>query len=442
MVFLIKAAQLILSLSILVMVHEFGHFFFARLFKTRVEKFRLFFDPWFALCKRKIGGTEYGIGWLPLGGYVKISGMIDESMDREQMKEAPKPWEFRSKKAYQRLLIMLGGVLFNVILAVLIYSAVLYTWGEQYLPAENVKYGIVCSPEARLIGFEDGDKLVSVEDEKVLSYHDFMSQIVLDQATSVQVMRDGKLVNIEFDKNDLAIMLSNLKSPLWSIRVPFEVGDFTNTSSAKKAGLQKGDQLVALNGEELTYFDQYIAKLAHLKNTEIMVSVLRNGERKNFRVMLDNNGKLGVFAQNPYAFFEYETLTYSLAESFPAGINRGVETINNYIKQFKLVFIPETKAYESVGGFISIGSIFPAVWNWEAFWELTAFLSIILAVMNILPIPALDGGHVMFLMYEIISGRKPNDKFLEYSQITGMILLFGLLIFANLNDVVRFFIEK
>lgn len=441
MVFLIKAAQLILSLSILVIVHEFGHFFFARLFKTRVEKFRLFFDPWVTLWKKKIGGTEYGIGWLPFGGYVKISGMIDESMDRTQMKEAPKPWEFRSKKAYQRLLIMLGGVLFNVIFAVLVYSAILYHWGEQYLPTENVKYGIVCSPEARQIGFADGDKLVSVENEKVLSYNEFMRQIVLDQASSVQVMRNGELVSIDIDKNDLAIILSNRKSPLWSLRVPFEVGDFTNTSSAKKAGLQIGDQLVALNGEDMRFFDQYIAKLSPMKNTEIVVSVLRDGEKRNFQVMLDNNGKLGVFAQNPLTFLEYETLTYSFIEAVPAGIHRGVETMKDYIKQFKLIFIPETKAYESLGGFISIGNIFPSVWSWEAFWELTAFLSIILAVMNVLPIPALDGGHVVFLLYEIISGRKPSDKFLEYSQITGMIILFALLIFANINDVIRHFLD-
>lgn len=439
MVVLIKAAQLILSLSILVMVHEFGHFLFARLFNTKVEKFRLFFDPWFTIWKKKIGGTEYGLGWLPLGGYVKISGMIDESMDREQMKLPPKSWEFRSKKPYQRLLIMIGGVLFNVIFAVMVYSAVLYTWGDEYLPTENVKYGIVCSEEAKTIGFEDGDKIVSVDHKEVRSFHGILREVILEQAPSVQVLRDGEIVDVSINTNDLALILNNNRTALWAPRVPFEVAKFTNSSPAQKAGLQIGDRLIGLNGDSIQYFDQYLTSLKDLKNTEVVITVLRDGTKINHQVMLNNNGKLGVYAQVPSAFFEFKVLSYGLLESIPAGVDRGIETINDYLKQFKLIFTPETKAYESLGGFISIGSIFPAVWNWQMFWGLTAFLSIVLAIMNILPIPALDGGHVLLLLYEIITGRKPSDRFLEYSQMIGMVLLFGLLIFANLNDVIQQF---
>ena len=439
---LIKAAQLILSLSILVILHEFGHYAFARLFKTRVEKFYLFFDPWFSLFKTKRGDTEYGVGWLPLGGYVKISGMIDESMDKEAMKLPPQPWEFRSKKAYQRLLIMVGGVLMNFIFAFVIYIGVLYAWGTQYLPTENVKYGIMVSETGEQIGLQNGDKILSVDHQYIENFYKIIPTVVLDDAKTIQVLRDGKQVNIDITTESLALLIKS-KSVI-DPRFPFEckVGKILNNSSADQAGLEKGDIFVDVDGHQFTFYDEFTSYVKSQKEKEVTLNILRDGQAITIPVTVGDDGTIGfypAFLESATEFLQYKTIRYSFAESIPAGINRGVSTIKDYLKQFKLIFSPKTKAYESLGGFIAIGNIFPGAWDWHDFWNMTAFLSIILAVMNLLPIPALDGGHVTFLLFEIVTGRKPGEKFLEYAQITGMIILLALVLFANANDIIKLF---
>ena len=440
MVILIKAAQFILSISILVILHEFGHFIFAKIFKCRVEKFYLFFDPWFSLFKIQKGETEYGIGWLPLGGYVKISGMIDESMDKEQMKLPPQPWEFRSKSTWERLLIMVGGVLFNLIFALLLYSMILFTWGEQYLPNSNVKYGVVVSETGREIGLRNGDKIISVDGKKVESFTKIIPTIVLDGAKSIEVQRDSQQITLEIKKEIIPKMLTDKN--ILSVRVPFscKIIAFGKISPARDAGLELGDEILTVDSLKFKYYDEFVEKLVSSKEKEINVEIKHSGVVSFHKITLGKTGTLGIQPDlNLAEIFEYKTIEYSFLESIPAGISKGYRTVGDYLKQFKLLFSPQTKAYESLGGFIAIGNIFPGFWDWESFWNLTAFLFIILAVMNILPIPALDGGHVLFLLYEIITGRKPSDKFLEYAQIGGMVLLFTLLIFANGNDILKLF---
>jgi regulator of sigma E protease len=435
---LIKTAQLLLSLSILVVLHEAGHFMFARLFKTRVEKFYLFFDPWFSLFKVKKGDTEYGIGWIPLGGYVKISGMIDESMDKEAMKQPPKPWEFRSKPAWQRLLIMVGGVLMNFLFAMIIYIAVLYAWGEQYLPTDNVKYGVVVNETGEKIGFKTGDKILTVDNQHIEQFSRIVPTIVLDGAKTVQVERNGQKMDIEISDADLALLLKS--KGIWEERIPYDIqiGKLAKDYPAQKAGLEVGDVLGTIDGKTFKYYDQFTNYLQSKAGSQINVNFSRNGQQMNKPVDVTEDGKIGFNAafNNP-DIFQFKTIKYGFFESIPAGIKRGVETTGNYLKQFKLFFKKETKAYESLGGFATIGSIFSASWDWAHFWNMTAFISIILAIMNLLPIPALDGGHVMFLMGEIITGRKPGEKFLEYAQIAGMVLLLALVLYANANDIIK-----
>lgn len=436
---LIKAGQLILSLSILVIFHEAGHFFFAKLFKTRVEKFYLFFNPWFSLFKTKWGETEYGIGWLPLGGYVKISGMIDESMDKEQMAQPPQPWEFRSKPTWQRLLIMLGGVMVNFLLAFAIYVMILFVWGKEYLPTENVKYGIEVDSLGIEFGMKSGDKIISANGKKIENFRTIVPEILLNDPRSIQLDRNGKKVEIMFTDAMIGQIIKH-KRPFFSVRIPFIASKFTKDSPAKKAGMEKGDRIIGLNGQEVLYFDEFKLKLAEFKDKEVNVTVERSGENKDLIIHISEKGLMGVYPKGDLSeFFEMKKIEYSFVEALPAGVTKGYEEVGNYLKQFKLIFNTETKAYESVGGFIAIGNIFPSSWNWQIFWSMTALLSIMLAVINILPIPALDGGHVLFLFFEIISGRKPSDKFLEYAQIVGMVLLFSLLIFANGNDIVKLF---
>ena len=437
---LIKAAQLILSLSLLVIIHEFGHFLFARIFKTRVEKFYLFFDPWFSLFKVKKGDTEYGIGWLPLGGYVKISGMIDESMDKEAMKLPPQPHEFRSKKSWQRLLIMIGGVLMNFILAFVIYIGILYAWGEQYLPTENVKYGIEVDSVGEQIGLQNGDKILSVGNKKVENFHKIIPTLILDSAPDIQVERDGQKVNVEISDEDVALLIKS--KGVMSFRTPFDykVAKVSKSSAAEVAGLEKGDRIVGMNDQKYEYNDLFKATLKDSIGKTVVLNVLRDNNELELPLTIPETGMLGIqLEQDLEKIFEFKTIKYGLIESIPAGISKGISTTSDYLKQFKLIFSPKTKAYESLGGFISIGNIFPGMWNWFSFWNMTAFLSIILAVMNLLPIPALDGGHVMFLLFEMITGRKPGDKFLEYAQIVGMVLLLSLVIFANGNDIFKLF---
>lgn len=437
---LIKAAQLILSLSLLVIIHEFGHFLFARIFKTRVEKFYLFFDPWFSLFKVKKGDTEYGVGWLPLGGYVKISGMIDESMDKEAMKLPPQPHEFRSKKSWQRLLIMVGGVVMNFVLAFIIYIGILYAWGEQYLPTANVKYGIEVDSVGMQIGLRNGDKILSVDDVQVENFFKVIPTVILDKASAIQVERDGQKVDVEISDADLALLIKS--KGVISYRVPFDykIVKFAKPSAAKEAGLEVGDQIIGLNNQKYEYSDQFTTTLRDSIGKEVILNVLRGGQEMSFSMIVPETGMLGIQReQNLEKIFEFKTIKYGLIESIPAGFNKGINTINDYLKQFKLIFSPKTKAYESLGGFIAIGNIFPGMWNWYSFWSMTAFLSIILGVMNLLPIPALDGGHVMFLLFEMITGRKPGDKFMEYAQIVGMVLLLSLVIYANGNDIFKLF---
>jgi regulator of sigma E protease len=435
---IIQIAQFLLSLSILVFLHELGHFALAKLFRTRVEKFYIFFNPWFSLFKKKIGDTEYGIGWLPLGGYVKISGMIDESMDKEQMKKPPQPWEFRSKPPYQRLLIMVGGVLVNFLLALFIYSTTLYVWGEQYLPTKNVKYGIMCDSVALDIGLRNGDKILTVDHVEIENFNRIFHDVVVNSARSIQVERDGQEIDIPILAEHIAPLL---KSEVFiATRIPFIVDDFSKDSPARTAGILVNDKVVALNDMEIEFFDEFRTKMSDLKGQEVAVTVIRDGESITHTFKATDEGKIGVWPVGDLSrFFELHRVEYSFFQAIPAGISKGFGNAISYLKQLKLIFTPKTKAYESLGGFIKIGSFFPKVWNWQIFWEMTALLSIILAIMNLLPIPALDGGHVMFLLYEIVSGRKPGDKFMEYAQIAGMMLLLALLLYANGNDVVQLF---
>ena len=441
MIIVVKILQFFLSLSILVIIHELGHFMFAKVFKCKVEKFYLFFDFGFSLFKMKKGETEYGVGWLPLGGYVKIAGMIDESMDKEQMKLPPQPWEFRSKPAIQRLLIMVGGVLMNFILALIIYIGVLYAWGDEYLPTKNVKYGIEATEIGEKIGFADGDKILSVDNKFVEDFGKITTTIVLDKAKTVQVERNGSVVDVEISEEDIALML---KERVIGVRVPFslKVESFAKESPAKAAGVAKGDEVLMVNNQSFEFHDQFSSSIKENSGKEILLTVLRNGQKMDLPVTLTKDGLLGVSWKPSYTQdFEYKTIKYGFFESIPAGIVRGWDKTVEYLKQFKLIFNKTTKGYESLGGFLSIGNVFPGVWDWQAFWSMTAFLSIILGVMNILPIPALDGGHVLFVLYEMITGRKPSDKFLEYAQIVGLSLLLLLVLYANINDIVRFFFK-
>ncbi|PLX12265.1 MAG: RIP metalloprotease RseP [Marinilabiliales bacterium] len=434
---LVKTGQFLLSISILVILHEFGHFIFAKIFKTRVEKFYLFFNPWFSLFKVKKGETEYGLGWLPLGGYVKISGMIDESMDKEQMKQPPQPHEFRSKKSWQRLLIMLGGVLVNFITALVIYSAILYVWGEQYLPNKNVEHGIMVDSIAYDIGLRNGDKILSLDGEEIDDFYSIVPEIVLEDVKTIQIERDGNRREIPVPESVIPQLLKS--TDFINIRYPFYIGGFGKNSAAENAGIKLDDKLVGINGQNTDYFDEFRELILQYKGQEITFNVLRNKDTLAINVPVSEEGLIGVYAINPLSYFELEKVEYSLLASIPAGIDKGIETFGSYLKQLKLIFSPKTEAYKSLGGFITIGKIFPGTWDWQAFWNLTAFLSIILAIMNVLPIPALDGGHVMFLLYEMVTGRKPSDKFLEYAQITGMVILLALLLYANGNDIFKLF---
>jgi regulator of sigma E protease len=435
----IKILQFLLSLSILVIIHELGHFLAAKIFKTRVEKFYLFFNPWFSIFKFKMGETEYGLGWLPLGGYVKISGMIDESMDKEQMKKPPQSWEFRSKPAWQRLIVMLGGVTMNIILAALIYIFMLITWGEEYLPTANVKYGIKVDSLAKEIGLRDGDRIVSVDNRQVENFRKITEVIVLDEARSIQVERGGELVNVQIPQDFIGKLIKQKSINFIGYRIPFVIDDFTKNSAGRDAGLLVDDRIIGLNGQPTEYFRDFFMEIQKHKDQDVTVTVIRKADTLDFLAHVPPEGKLGIYNKEEDYFFDFSKVTYNVFQAVPAGISKAYDGVGSYLKQLRLLFNPEVKAYESVGGFITIGNIFPPRWHWQSFWTLTAFLSIMLAILNVLPIPALDGGHVMFLMYEIITRRKPSDKFMEYAQIAGMIILFALLIFANGNDVIRLF---
>lgn len=442
--FLIRALQLIMSLSLLVIIHEGGHFLFARLFKTRVEKFCLFFDPWFTLFKfkPKNSETEYGIGWLPLGGYVKIAGMIDESMDTEQMKQPMQPWEFRAKPAWQRLLIMIGGVLFNFLLALFIYSMILFAWGDEYVPLQKAPLGMDFNETAKAIGFRDGDILVSADGVPFERYGGDMLTSIVD-ARQVSVLRNGQEVSVYIPEDMMERLLAD-SVRFASFRYPFVIDSIMPGQPAALAGLQPGDSITQLDGRNIAYFDFKEEMLNRQKAANdstshlLTLTYVRAGVADTVKLTTDSLYQIGVAASlQTNKLLPVVKKEYSFFASIPAGVTLGVNTLKGYVSQMKYLFSKE--GAKQLGGFGTISSIFPATWDWYQFWYMTAFLSIILAFMNILPIPALDGGHVLFLIYEIVARRKPSDKFMERAQMVGMFLLFGLLIWANFNDVLRFF---
>lgn len=438
--FLIRALQLIMSLSLLVIVHEGGHFLFARLFKTRVEKFCLFFDPWFTLFKfkPKNSETEYGIGWLPLGGYVKIAGMIDESMDTEQMKQPVKPWEFRAKPAWQRLLIMVGGVVFNFLLALFIYSMILFKWGDEYIPLQQAPLGMEFNETAKAIGFRDGDILVSADGVPFERYGGDMLTSIVD-ARQVTVLRDGQMASVYIPEDMMDRLLAD-SARFADFRFPFVIDSIPAGTPAALAGLQAGDSITHLDGRAVSYSDFEEDRMNRIKthaSHDITLTYVRNGVADTLSLATDSLYRVGAYATGLSRLLPTVRKEYGFFESFPAGVTLGVNTLKGYVSQMKYIFSKE--GAKQLGGFGTIGSIFPATWNWHQFWYMTAFLSIILAFMNILPIPALDGGHVLFLIYEIVTRRKPSDQFMERATMVGMVLLFGLLIWANFNDILRFF---
>mgnify|MGYP005992619889 CR=1 FL=1 len=441
----IKVSQFILSLSILIVLHELGHYIPAKIFKTRVEKFYLFFDYKFSLFKKKIGETVYGIGWIPLGGYVKISGMIDESMDTEQMQEEPKPWEFRSKPAWQRLIIMLGGVTVNFLLGIFIYILMMNIWGEQYLPNENLTDGVWVQNElGEELGLQTGDKILTIDGEKIQKFRDLFLEFINGNAYTIE--RNGEVIEKDIPVDFISKLVDGEKEDanFLSPRIPFFIGKVIDTLQNANSGLQPKDIVVAINKRPIKYFDEVDTEFSKHKNEKVTLTVKRDNSTEDIDVTLDNDGKIGVqLAMMPQSdmeklgYYKFETKTYTFIEAIPAGMNKAWTTFSSYLKQLKKIFNPSTGAYKGLGGFISIGSIFPSTWDWQTFLSITAFLSIMLGVMNLLPIPALDGGHVVFTLYEMISGRKPSDKFLEYAQIAGFIFLIALLLFANGNDIYR-----
>jgi regulator of sigma E protease len=488
--FFIRAIQLILSLSILVVLHELGHFAFARLFKVRVDKFYMFFNPNFSLVRaKKINGkwevkffaanvpanerpkldadgdvmvdakkkpmleqipiseipdgdwrkypetTEWGIGWLPLGGYCKISGMVDESMDLAQMSAEPQPWEYRSRPVWQRLPIIIGGVLVNFILAMVIYSAVLFTWGEEYLPLQNAKYGLQFSKTMETCGFKNGDNILKIDGQSVEQRSDVIEKILIDGNQKVTVARDSAQIDLVLPKDFAQKVLAAGETDLIAIRHPFVVAEVTAGSPAEKAKLQAGDSIIGINGKSLFIFQDIANQLDVSRNKLIDIEYVRNGKIIQSKIKVDENAKLGVAYRPYFDFLSTKRIQYGFFAAIPAGINLGWETLTSYVKQMKLVFTKEGS--KQMGGFGSIGKMFPKMWDWQIFWSMTALLSVILAFMNFLPIPALDGGYVLFLLYEMITGRKPNDKFLEYAQTAGFFLLMALLVFANGNDIFK-----
>ncbi len=439
MEFVIKISQFLLSLSLLIVLHELGHFIPAKLFKTRVEKFYLFFDVKFSLFKKKIGDTEYGIGWLPLGGYVKISGMIDESMDKEQMAQPPKPWEFRSKPAWQRLIIMLGGVTVNFILAYFIYVFLAFGYGDTTTKVSSLKDGYWIENQLlKDIGFQTGDKILKVNDLEVINDSDIRSNII--GAETITIQRNGVEKVITLPEDFLGQFSSAESRQLFERRIPFMIGAVADSSLNKTADVKPEDIIIAIEGQKLRYFDQADAIMDNYKNETLSVDLLRDNDTISRELKVDEKGNFGFYPGLDYkrfaemGYYDIATQTYTFGESWAEGGRDFVETVTKYGVQLKAIFTPSTGAYKGVGGFKAIFDIFPPVWSWQAFWVLTAFLSIMLGVLNLLPIPALDGGHVMFLLYEMISGRAPSEKFLERAQLAGFIILIIMVLSANIND--------
>ena len=435
----IKIVQLFLSLSLLVAIHEFGHFIVARMFKIRVEKFYIFFDPWFSLFKFKRGDTEYGIGWVPFGGYVKIAGMIDESMDTEQMKQPAKPDEFRSKPAWQRFLVLIAGVVMNLILAFVIYCGISYAWGSTYLANDDVKWGYEFNEAAHGMGFEDGDKIVSIDGEAIDNANEIMNALVIsDSDKHIVVERGGSLTEFTIPFDQLLEMRNNEEyKDLYAPRVPMVVGEVVS-ETAKEAGLLDGDIIAGVNGQK-SYSVQVIFDLIQSnKGEDVEILVERPDSALTLTVPVNDEGKIGFTVASSLPL---RTRKYGFFESIPAGARLTGKVVANYWQQLKMIAKPKTEMYKNLGGFMSIGNIFPSQWDWQQFWYLTGFFSIILAIMNILPIPGLDGGHSLFTLWEIVTRRKPSDKFLEIAQYVGIVIILALLLYANGNDIYRFFIK-
>ncbi len=458
-----KLLALMLSLSFLVLIHEGGHFFFARLFKTRVEKFYLFFNPWFSIVRAKRyngkwhfsffspkspeefakypDNTEWGIGWLPFGGYCSIAGMIDENnTDGSKLSAVEQPWEYRSKKAWQRLWIISGGVLVNFIGALCIYSAIIFTWGTETLPLKNVPYGYDYNQTAQKYGLKNGDYVLSIDGKDMYELKDVINTLLLDGGKQIKVLRNNDTTTFALPDGFAKEMVGAGEKQFAMPRFPFVIGDFANNSLGEQAGLRVGDSLVAINGQQTTSFSEFKAKLSRYVNADVVISYYRNNILDSLKIHLGKDGLIGAAPKNFLADVKTEHHSYGFFASIPKGISYGVETLVSYVKQFKIVFSKEGAS--QLGGFGTIGSLFPESWDWFRFWSMTAFLSIILAFMNILPIPALDGGHIVFTLWEMITGRKPSDKFLERAQMVGMILLFALLIYANGNDIFRWLTGK
>jgi regulator of sigma E protease len=438
----VMVAQFFLSLSILVILHELGHFIPAKLFKTKVEKFYLFFDPWFSLFKFKKGDTEYGLGWLPLGGYVKIAGMIDESMDKEQMKKDPQPWEFRTKPAWQRLVIMLGGVSVNFILGILIFSFMLWYYGEKYIPTAQLEYGIQTDSLGQALGLRNGDHILALEDHAFDKFEPGLlkKDIIVNDLRQVKVLRDGYEVDLRLNEEVIPLLSSfeyknfNLIGP----RFPFTIGELVKGAPAEAAGFKIGDKMLGINGESTFHYSEFAEKLLSYPGQEVVVQIQREGYELEIPVFTDETGRIGIRALDPIEIFGFEREEFPLVASIPAGAQKAVGFLSDQIKAFGKIFSGDIKAKDSLGGFASITNLFPTYWDWEIFWRITAILSLILGFMNLLPIPALDGGHVVFLLYEIISGRKPSDKFMEISTIVGFAIILTLLLYANGLDLMRF----
>ena len=439
MEFWIKAAQLILSLSILVVLHELGHFIPAKLFKTRVEKFYLFFDAGFSLFKFKKGDTEYGIGWIPLGGYVKISGMIDESMDKEQMKKPAEPWEFRSKPAWQRLIIMVGGVVVNLILGFVIYAGILMYYGEDVLHPKNAKYGLEYADLMEQQGFQDGDNIIAIDGEEVTRISAINSKLILDDIETVTVMRDGASIDLKLPEDFGQMMIDSGVKVAYFVRSEAILDQVLPEGNAIKAGLEDGDKVLAINNEPIQFFDEMRTRLGDFKSEEVELKILRNGTEMALPVEVSEVGTIGAAPLKPSDFCDYDHLEYGFFKAIPAGFNKAKNRVVGYVISLKFLF--SKAGIQQVGSFGTFGQMFDASWNWEVFWSMTALFSLILAVMNILPIPALDGGHVMFLIYEMITGKPPKEKFMEKAQLVGMILLLALMVYAIGNDVYRFLIK-
>ena len=437
----VKAGQFILSFSILIILHEMGHFLPAKWFKCRVEKFYLFFNPWFSLFKRKKGETEYGLGWIPLGGYVKISGMVDESMDKEQMKQPAQPWEFRSKPAWQRLIIMLGGVTVNVILALVIFIFITWVWGEKYVPVSNLKYGVYADSLGKKIGVQDGDKIIAVSGKPVEKVGTLGQEIIMNEAKSITIDRSGEKIELQIPEGFIKQLNANRLGGFTYVRVPMIVDSVLKKAEIKKGNIHKGDRLISFAGKPIEYSTDLLNNEDRYNDTVVTLGFLRNNtDTVTADVYFNKKGDSRILYKSIGDLLGTKQITYSFIESIPAGIKRCWETLTKYIRNLKQLFTSsEVRVRDSLGSVLSIGGIFPGEWDWQSFWTLTAVFSIILAFMNVLPIPALDGGHALFTLTEMITGRKPSDKFMEYAQMVGMILLLGLMAYAMGLDIWRLF---